>query len=277
MRRTADGRSNPRQGSKGGEARKDQSEAKDDRDDGEDESGDRRKAKHGHSSEPALADSHAALLPASWPWSAGSSAPGATRTSSARKSGDQNSSGKGSRLAARAPGPARAPTPAEAPDRAATPGRARIPTPAGVRVEHQLASSQGSNSPRRDADAGKLLEAQKAWLAAVKELHQARTAEKAARQSEAGDEGDPGFPQEDAAVGGPARGRVAHGGLLGRRPGQGRRRCARRSTWPNRRSPTSSRTGRWGSLGPRDAGLAYLNLGRRGDGGQGVRARPDAA
>ncbi len=46
-------------------------------------------------------------------------------------------------------------------------------------------SSSGSNSSRRDADASKLLEAQKAWLTAVKELHQAQEAEKAARQAEA--------------------------------------------------------------------------------------------
>ena len=45
-------------------------------------------------------------------------------------------------------------------------------------------SGSNSNSSRKDKDSGKLAEAEKAWLAAVKELRQTKDEEKAARQSE---------------------------------------------------------------------------------------------
>ena len=45
-------------------------------------------------------------------------------------------------------------------------------------------SSKSSDSSKKDSDSGKLLQAEAAWLAAVKELHQAQAAEKAARRSE---------------------------------------------------------------------------------------------
>lgn len=45
-------------------------------------------------------------------------------------------------------------------------------------------SGNGSKSSSKDSDANKLLEAEKAWMAAVRELHEAKEAEKAARQAE---------------------------------------------------------------------------------------------
>src|SRR5581483_7569326 len=48
----------------------------------------------------------------------------------------------------------------------------------------QSDSGKSQDSSRKDADAGKLLQAEAAWMAAVKDLHQAQSAEKAARRSE---------------------------------------------------------------------------------------------
>ena len=77
--------------------------------------------------------------------------------------------------------------------------KARMPAGIGQELQLGLESNRGLiEGPRRTRTRASSIKAEAAWLAAVKELHQAQEAEKAARHSESRDEGDPGFPQEHA-------------------------------------------------------------------------------
>ena len=79
-------------------------------------------------------------------------------------------------------------------------------------------------------DSGKLAEAEKAWLAAVKELHQAQDEEKAARQSEQETKAVLDFLKNTLLVGGAAWGRVAQRRPSGPAARARTSRCIKRST-----------------------------------------------
>ena len=143
------------QGGQDGHAQKDQSNPKEDRNDDQDGSGDRHEEKkRGHSSQtPSLtrillySGLVALVCGIAGAW-------GYSYFFGSTKSGDQKSSGRDSNSGKDSDS------------------------------NKKSDSSKSSDSSKKDTDSGKLLQAQAAWMDAVKELRQARAAEQAARSSE---------------------------------------------------------------------------------------------